>query len=250
MSGRFSGNRHILTGNIVDFVFGEAFCHIVIFQGGPFQVYFRTWINHFCTKGEGVDVGSHTENRIVGNITDLTVFGHCTCDSSHQKFCFIHTCIVGTDITMGSVQRTVQDLHFRVLDGCLQAGFQKRRGSGKNQVVAVGDGFCKQIVSIFFGGVIVAGCGYLILKGLLQMHTAKFMCISPAGYFGVFLVDESHKKFWGAGRDQTGKEVFLYFAFVGRIHLQFHRFVGSQKPELIPGFCQLFFQLHGSHIVE
>ena len=82
------------------------------------------------------------------------------------------------------------------------------------------------------------------------MHTAKFMCISPAGYFSVFLVDESHKKFWGAGRDQTGKEVFLYFAFVGRIHLQFHRFVGSQKPELIPGFCQLFFQLHGSHIVE
>ena len=200
MSGRFSGNRHILTGNIVDFVFGETFCHIVIFQGGPFQVYFRTWINHFCTKGEGIDVGSHTENWIVGNITDLTVFGHCTCDSSHQKFCFIHTCIVGTDITMGSVQRTVQDLHFRVLDGCLQAGFQKRRGSGKDQVVAVGDGFCKQIVSIFFGGVIVAGCGYLILKGLLQMHTAKFMCISPAGYFGVFLVDESHKKFWGGAR--------------------------------------------------
>lgn len=82
--------------------------------------------------------------------------------------------------------------------------------------------FVSRSSAFLFGGVIVAGCGYLILKGLLQMHTAKFMCISPAGYFGVFLADESHKKFWGAGRDQTGKEVFLYFAFVGRIHLQFH----------------------------
>ena len=82
------------------------------------------------------------------------------------------------------------------------------------------------------------------------MHTTKFMCISPAGCLSGLFVDKCHILFRCGGRDQTGEEVFLYLSLIGRIHLQFHGFICGQKLELRPGFCQLFFQLYGGHIVE
>ena len=95
---------------------------LIFFQGGPFQIYFCFRVYHFDTQSKGIDIGSHAVDRIVRDVADFVRVCHNACQNADQEFGFIHTSVVSADIFMRSVQGTVQDLYFRVVNRSAQAG--------------------------------------------------------------------------------------------------------------------------------
>ena len=94
----------------------------IFLQRGPFQINFCFWIDHFDTQGKSVDIGCHAEDRIICNITDFVRVCHHTGQNADEKFCLIHSSIISTDIFVGGIQGTVQDLDFRMVNCYPQAG--------------------------------------------------------------------------------------------------------------------------------
>ena len=108
-----------------------------------------------------------------------------------------------------------------MFDGYFQAGFHQRRGCSKNQVISISYSLIQQFFGIFFGCIIIAGGANLISECLFQVHTTQFMGISPSGSFGCLFMDKCHMLLWCADRNQPGKNIFLHFGILSRIHLQF-----------------------------
>ena len=86
------------------------------FHGRPLQKYFGTGVRHLCSEGKGVDPGYLAKDWVVANITKTAAFREGTGDCADDKLRFIHSRIIGTDIAVCLIQRTVHDDGIRVRD--------------------------------------------------------------------------------------------------------------------------------------
>ena len=184
VSGSLLRDHHVLTGYHCHTLFLDVFhdtSQIHIFKCGPFQIDFGSWIHHLGTQSKRIDICDRSKNRIVSDIGKLPILCHCSGDRSHQEFCLMHTCIIGTDITVWSIQRTVHDSYLRIFDCGLYAGFDKLRCRCKDEIAALLD----RIRDCFFcelrSQILITLCCDLIREGLLKMKSSQFMCISPRG---------------------------------------------------------------------
>ena len=69
-----------------------------------------------CSEGKGVDPGYLAKDWVVENITKTAAFREGTGDCADDKLRFIHSRIIGTDIAVCLIQRTVHDDGIRVRD--------------------------------------------------------------------------------------------------------------------------------------
>lgn len=121
-SGWLVGNNHLSAGNIIDSPVAKGLFRLGIPDGGPFQIHPGIGIDHLCPQGEGVDIGGHTVDGIIGDITELTAAVHGCGHDAGEKFGLIHTAVIGSYVAVTRIQRAVKNFCVPVVDGSLQAG--------------------------------------------------------------------------------------------------------------------------------
>ena len=237
ISGSLFRDHHIFTGNNSHTLFLHIFhctSQVNILKRGPFQIDLCSRVHHLGTQGKGIDICDCSKDRIICNVRKLAVLRHRTGNRSHQEFRFMHTRIISTDVTVGSVQRTVQDPYIRIGDRGLHTCLYKLRCRCENDIAALLDRIGDRFFCKFRCQILIAHGRNFLWESLLQMKPSQFMCISPCGSSRCLCIEKSDLKFrcteWKQAVEQR---LFLLV----RVKFQVNDIVMFEKFKLFPALC-------------
>ena len=180
---------HILARDDLNLLhLGEVTAAPVV-DAGPFQMDHGPGIDHFCTHGEGVDVGDGSVDGVICQVADVVRLGHGGGDGAHEEFGFVHSAVVGAKRVVELIQGAVQDNHVGVSHSCPDTGFDEAGGGGENDIAAQLDrgldGFLGALALLQV--VDVEGL-YVVGIGLFEIQAAQLMAVGPAGSLAGLLV--------------------------------------------------------------
>ena len=136
-------------------------------------------------------------------------------------------------MSKAGVQRAVQNPCGRIFKGCFYTCIQKLRAGGKDDSIALLNGFADILAAFLRISVCNIGRGNDTSgKGIIQLVPAQLMPIGPTGSFRRAVVDKSNfnRRGW---RKKPGHQCFL-LGFLLRRHNQFYASFGGIDFKVLP----------------
>ena len=139
-------------------------------------------------------------------------------------------------------QRTIQNLHLRMLRRCTDTRIQKYRGRRKDDLRALRDQFLNGHRRILLHHIFTQERFHALAEGLLQSLSSKLVPVCPARFLRRTVEQESAAQGLRLQAQHRHQQSLLLFGWLaeqrGRLAGSSHRKLGLNTPDLLPDFMR------------